>query len=580
MNKKLLTASVLIVLSYLVISCSSKKIEKADLIFHNGTIATLEDKMPMAEAIAIKGDTILAVGTNDEIESFKSDTTLVIDLKGKFVMPGFIESHAHFLGIGKSKMVLDLTEAHNWEEIVYLVASAAMRAAPGEWIIGRGWHQEKWDPEPNPNVEGYPIHNSLSAASPSNPVMLTHASGHAVFANAKAMQIAGIDNKTESPQGGKIVRDSLGDAIGVFEEEAELLIGRVYYEYKSGMNSEALLNEKLRAVELASEECLSKGITTLHDAGENFETIQMFKDLADRSKLGVRLYVMIYEDNQTIEDSVGKYKMVGYGDDHLTVRSIKKYIDGALGSRGAWLLNSYEDVPFNIVAGDTVDNVGLNTTPLSELRETARIAAENDLQMCTHAIGDKANREILNIYEKYVLKSGDKMRWRIEHAQHISDRDIPRFAKLNVIAAMQGVHCTSDAVFVKKRLGGYRAKENSYSWRKLIDAGAIICNGTDAPVEDVDPLRSFYSSITRKLDDGRAFYPEQAMTREEALRSYTINGAYAAFEENIKGSLKPGKLADIVVLSNNILESSADAILNTEVLYTIVGGKVLYQKGE
>lgn len=550
------------------VSCGSDK-PKADLIIINGEVATVDSTKPNAQAVAIKDGKILAVGSNNEITEHSSDSTEVLDAKGNFIMPGFIESHAHFHGVGKSKMILDLKATNNFDEVIAIVAEAAEGALPGEWITGRGWHQEKWDPVPIENVNGYPYHNQLSAASPRNPVYLTHASGHALIANAKAMELAGVTSETKSPAGGNIVKNSTGRLTGVFEENAENLILNVYQEYRDRMTADQLRRENIRAYELAAEECLSKGITTFHDAGSTFEEIDLLKNLVDSNKIPLRLYVMLGVSNSELKEKIKDYRMIGYGDNHLTVRAVKKYIDGALGSRGAWLMSPYAD--------DT-NNTGLNVTSLNELKETAEICMENDLQMCTHAIGDRGNREILNIYENYYEKSEkENLRWRVEHAQHLSNKDIPRFAQLGVIAAMQGVHCTSDAVFVRKRLGPYRAREGAYVWSKLIDEGTTISNGTDAPVEDVSPVASFYSSVTRMLDDGSVFYPEQAMTREEALRSYTINGAYAAFEEDIKGSITPGKLADITILSNNLLTCEDWELPNTKVLYTIVGGAVKYQ---
>lgn len=553
--------------------CSKKPENAADLVLVNGKIITVDELMPEAEAIAVKGDSIIAVGKNDEIEELIGEKTEVVDLKGAFAYPGFIESHAHFLGLGNAKQNLDLTQAKNWDEIIFQVAAAAEKAQPGEWILGRGWHQEKWDPVPEINVDGYPVHKILSEASKYNPVMLTHASGHAIFANEKAMELAGINNSTPDPGGGKIVRDSLGNAIGVFEETAEELIAVKLREYLSSRTEEMIKEEKLKIIKLAAEESLSKGITSFQDAGSSFKEIDLLKELVDKSELGIRLYVMIGESNENLKEKINEYKMIGYGNNFLTVRAIKKYMDGALGSRGAWLLEPYSDLP---------QHSGLNVTPINEIKETAQLAIENGFQLCTHAIGDRGNRETLNLYENAFSKIPDKkdLRWRIEHAQHISNKDIPRFAKLGVIAAMQAVHCTSDAVFVPKRLGDERSKEGAYPWRKLIDSGAIICNGTDAPVEDVNPLASFYAAATRKLSDGTEFYPEQKMTRMEALKSYTINGAFAAFEENIKGSLKKGKLADITVLSNNLLTCPDEEILNSKVLYTIVGGKIKYQSSE
>jgi predicted amidohydrolase YtcJ len=551
--------------------CGTDNTTFADLVILNGKIVTIDDGNPRVDALAVKDDKIMAVGTVEEINELISDETKVIDADGKFVMPGFIDSHAHFLGIGRARMQLDLKSANNWDEIVALVADEASRLKPGDWIKGRGWHQEKWNPIPRPNVEGYPLHTMLSQAVPFNPVMLTHASGHAVYANAKAMEIAGVDSSTEDPPGGKIVRDEEGNPIGVFEENAENLIYSHYNEYVKKLSDEELKQRQVRAYTLASEECLSKGITTLHDAGASYSDIDIMKELADSSNLGVRLYVMLGEGYDELVSKMSSYRIIGYGNNHVTVRSVKKYIDGALGSRGAWLLEPYIDLH---------DHTGQNVMALRNMKKYAELVIENDFQLCVHAIGDKGNREVLNIYEKVFKANPDRkdVRWRIEHAQHISETDIGRFAELKVIAAMQGIHCTSDAIFVMRRLGRERAEEGAYVWRKLIDSGALICNGTDAPVEDVDPVSSFYASVTRKLDDGTAFFPSQSMTRMEALKSYTINGAYAGFEENIKGSLEVGKLADIVILSQDLLTVDDENIKNTEVEMTLVGGKILYSK--
>jgi predicted amidohydrolase YtcJ len=321
---------------------------------------------------------------------------------------------------------------------------------------------------------------------------------------------------------------------------------------------------------LADQACLANGVTSFHDAWTSFETIEIYKQLSRDNKLGVRINAMIGEPNERLKQDISRYKIIGFGDHHLTVRSIKRLIDGALGSHGAWLLEPYNSLP---------TSVGLNTEPIEAMNVTARIAIENGLQLCTHAIGDRGNRETLDIYEEAFKQHPGKkdLRWRIEHAQHLHPDDIPRFGKLGVIASMQTIHCTSDGPWVIKRLGEKRAKEGAYVWRKLIDSGAVICNGTDVPVENINPIANFYAAVTRKMKDGNVFFGDQKMTREEALRSYTLNGAYASFEENIKGSLTPGKLADITVLSKDIMTIPEDEILSTEVLYTIVGGKVLYQ---
>jgi predicted amidohydrolase YtcJ len=322
-------------------------------------------------------------------------------------------------------------------------------------------------------------------------------------------------------------------------------------------------------VELAVQDCLSKGITSFYDAGQSFRTVDRYKRLADEGKLGLRLWVMVNEDNKSLAQNLAKYRMIDYGNKHLTVRSIKRLMDGALGSRTAWMLEPYADL---------ATSTGINTYKIEDLKETARLAMENGFQLGTHAIGDRANRETLNVYEEAFKAHPDKkdLRWRIEHAQHLNAADIPRFGALGVIAAMQAIHATSDAPYVLVRLGAKRAEEGAYVWQKLMKTGAIISNGTDVPVEDANPIACFYSAVSRKLKDGSVFYADQRMSREEALKSYTVNAAYSGFEENIKGSLTPGKLADITVLSKDIMTVPEDEIPSATVKYTIVGGKVMF----
>ncbi|HHF42638.1 MAG TPA: amidohydrolase [Candidatus Aminicenantes bacterium] len=548
-----------------------KKMEEADLAFINSQIVTMDEKTPEAAAVAVRDGVIIAVGSREEINHYISDRTEVIDLEGKTLIPGFIDSHAHFMGIGRSKLTLDLRSCRSWGEIVEKVKKAVAQARPGEWILGRGWHQEKWQATPQPNIDGLPFHHQLSAVSPDNPVFLTHASGHSAIANARAMELAGVTSKTPDPEGGEIVRDKRGQPIGVFRETAQGLISRAYARDQAKKSPEERIRELEKIALLAAEECVAKGVTCVHDPGVSFETIDLYKRLIDEGRLKIRLYVMINESNDRLAQRIDEYRLEGYGQYHLTVRAIKRFMDGALGAHGAWLLEPYTDLP---------TSTGFNTTPLETIRQTALLAIENDWQLCIHAIGDRANREVLNIYEEVFKTHPEKkdLRWRIEHAQHLHPEDIPRFAQLGVIASMQGIHCTSDGPWVTKRLGAKRAAEGAYVWRKLLDSGALICNGTDAPVEDVDPIKCFYASVTRRLDDGSFFYPDQAMTREEALRSYTLNGALASFQEKILGSITPGKLADFVVLSQNILTCPDDQILQTEVLMTFIGGKLVYKK--
>jgi predicted amidohydrolase YtcJ len=553
----------------LFFSCAKK--EPADLVLKNGKVVTVDESNPEAQALAIRGDTILAVGTDKQVEAFIGDATQVIDLGGKLAIPGFIDSHAHFTSIGRAKMQLNLMKVNNWDEVIAMVAEAVEDAQPREWILGRGWHQEKWDKVPEPNVDGLPYHHDLSKVSPDNPVWLSHASGHASYANAKAMELAGITKETPDPPGGEIVRGPDGNPIGVFRETAQGLVSRGMSHYMEERTPEQVDVERQKIIELAAKECLSKGITSFHDAGSSFSTIDLFKEFVEQDRLDIRLYVMVREDNEALKERLSEYKIIGLGNNHLTVRSIKRLIDGALGPHGAWLLEPYADLP---------SSTGLNTTAVEVIQETASIAIENGFQLCVHAIGDRANRETLNIFEEAFEAHPEKtdLRWRIEHSQHLHPDDISRFGQLGVIASMQGIHCTSDAPYVLKRLGEKRAEQGAYVWQKLMKTGAIICNGTDAPVEDVDPIPCYYATVTRKTKDGSLFFPDQRMSREEALRSYTINGAYASFQEDILGSLTPGKLADITILSKDIMTVPEDEILDTEVLYTIVGGKTVYKK--
>ncbi len=542
----------------------------ADLILTNARVITIDERRPVAEAVAVHNQRIMAVGSTAEMEELKNERTEVIDLNGATVVPGFIDSHAHFLGLGRSKMQLNLNGATDWAEIVQRTADAVQHTPGSQWIIGRGWHQEKWRKAPAKTVEGYPTHHALSTASPDHAVMLTHASGHALIANAKAMELAGVDAQTPDPEGGRILRLENGSPSGVFLENAEMLIRSAYRQWQKGRSPQEKEKEVQTALQKADQACLRNGITTLHDAGASFKEIDRIKRMVAQGRLNVRLWMMLQEDNRTLRDSIDLYGIEGFGKHHLTVGGIKRYMDGALGAHGAWLLSPYRDMP---------GSSGLNVTPLSELQETASIALEHGFQLCTHAIGDRANRETLNIYERVLKNSenGGDRRWRIEHAQHLHPADIPRFATLGVIASMQPIHCTSDAPWVIKRLGETRAQAGAYVWKNLIQSGAVICNGTDAPVEALDPIANFYAAVTRKTLAGETFYPEQAMSREQALRAYTINGAYAAFEEEIKGSITEGKLADFTVLSQNIMEVPAGKIKETNVLYTIIGGKVVYE---
>jgi predicted amidohydrolase YtcJ len=541
----------------------------ADLVLTNGRIVTVFDAMPEVQALAVRADRIVGTGTSADIRRFVGPATRVVDLQGQLAIPGFIEGHGHFTGVGAAELQLKLMQATSWEEIVSMVAAAVKGAKPGQWIYGRGWHQEKWTTRPNPAVEGFPTRASLDAVSPDNPVILTHASGHASFANSKALQLSGISRTTPDPPGGDLVRDASGAPTGLLRERASGLI-------RAGIGEPAATPEERvarsrRILELASREVVSKGITTFHDAGSSFADVDLMKTMVDEEKIGVRLWVVIRENNAALAKNLSRYRMVDYGRGHLTVRAIKHSIDGALGSRGAWLLEPYADKP---------DSSGLNTTPVDVIAATAALALEHGYQLCVHAIGDRANRETLDIFERAFKAHPARrdLRWRVEHAQHLSRSDIPRFGQLGVIASMQGVHCTSDAPYVPDRLGPTRAEEGAYVWQKLMKSGAVVINGTDAPVEDVDPIASYYATVSRKTAGGRVFFPDQRMSRMEALKSYTLDAAFAGFDEATRGSLEVGKYADVAVLSKDILSVPEDEIPSAQVTYTIVGGKILYRK--
>jgi hypothetical protein len=541
------------------------QVRPADLVLRGGKIVTLDEGTPEAEALAARGGAIVALGSAADVERFIGPSTRIIELDGQLAIPGFIEGHGHFTNIGNAKLGLELLETTSWEQILAMVAQAVETARPGQWIVGRGWHQEKWTSTPEQNVEGFPTHESLSRISPDNPVVLTHASGHASFVNARAMELSNITPETADPSGGEILKDASGNPIGLLRETASGLVRRGAGE-PDPTPAEVEARER-EVIRLADEEVISNGITSFQDAGSNFGTVNRIKRAIDEGWLNVRLWMMIRGGNA---ESLKANRVIGYGNDMLTVRAIKITADGALGSRGAWLLEPYSDSP-----GST----GLATTPVDEMEGRAQTAYEAGYQVCIHAIGDRANREVLDIYERLFERNGDgrDLRWRIEHAQHIDGADIPRFGELGVIAAMQGVHCTSDAPWVEPRLGPERAEDGAYAWQKLMQSGAVVTNGTDAPVEDVDPIASFYATVTRRAADGNVFYGAQAMSRLEALRSYTISNAYAAFEDDIKGTLSVGKLADVTVLTRDILTVPEDQIRDAAVAYTIIGGRVVYE---
>lgn len=560
-----------IILIFTFTTCK-EEIQNIELIIHNASIYTVDKDNLAAQAIAVSEGRIVYVGTSEEALKMKNPDTKVINARNNFVIPGFIEGHGHFSALGYSKINLNFLESKSWEEIIDSVEAKVKTVSTGKWIEGRGWHQEKWTKTPKRNIDGYPEHDSLSIISPNNPVILIHASGHSLFANKKAMEIAGVNIETPDPIGGRIVRNKSNEPIGVFEENAMDIIKNALQEYKKGLNKNELDLEWYKAIELAEKECLKNGITSFQDAGSKFDELIKYEELARKNNLDVRLWVMVRQSYDEMRTKLSQFKKIGLGNYFYTCNAIKSEVDGALGAFGAWLLKPYNDKP-----GFT----GQNTTDIYEVKNIADLAIQNGMQFCVHAIGDRANKTVLDIYEGVAGKHPDKkdLRWRIEHAQHLDPKDFKRFKAGGFIASIQGIHCTSDAPFVEKRLGHIRAKYGSYPWRSLINASVHIANGTDTPIEDINPIKNFYASVTRKrIDTKMAFYPEQRMTRREAIKSYTIDNAYAAKEESLKGTITVGKLADFVILSKNLLKCKEEDILKTEILFTVVNGKIKYFK--
>ncbi len=550
----------------LIYSCNDSHDIQQTTIITNAQFYCPEQNLNTLKAIEINDQKISKLHYDNQ---WKTAGGKVIDMQGHFVMPGFIEGHGHFHGLGTSLQSLNFLIDTSWQQIVQKVKERAQITAEDDWIYGRGWHQEKWSIAPTQSHDGYPTHTTLSQISEEYPVMLVHASGHSLFANERAMKYVGISKETPDPLGGKIIRDENGLPTGVFEENAMRVFYNAYQRHLAAKSQEVKDSIWLDAIQLAQQECLSKGITSFQDAGTKDFEISKYKDLAERGELELRLWVMLRERIENLKSDLSAYKMKDVGGGYFTCNAIKSELDGALGAHGAWLIEPYSDKP---------DFYGQNTTTIEDVEQIADIALQNKMQLCVHAIGDKANRETITVYDSKLKESKDN-RWRIEHAQHLHPDDIERMAKSDIIASMQAIHCVSDAPFVVKRLGEQRAREGAYAWRSLIDAGVKVINGTDAPVEDVDPLASFYASVTRKhpLYERESFFPEQSMSREEAIRSYTIDAAYAAFEETNKGSLEVGKYADFVVLDQNLLTCSDSEILSCNVIMTLVGGAVKYK---
>ncbi len=528
----------------------------ANLVLVGGRVLTLlePEPQPAPTAIGVRGDRIVFVGDDAQARLLAAQTgARVLELDGAVVVPGLCDGHAHLYGLGKALDTIDLVGAPSLEAAVARVVEAA-RAVPGDgWLEGRGWDQNRW-----PGRE-FPDRRSLDAVTPQRPVMLRRVDGHAAWVNGAALARAGITAATPDPAGGRIVRDAAGEPTGILVDNAVDLV--------AGVVPAPTPAERERRVRLAVAHCLERGLTGLHDAGADAATVAVCEKLAAAGELGLRLQVMLADDPATLDPWLARGPWTS-PDGMLAVRAVKLYADGALGSRGALLLRDYDDDP---------GNRGLAVTSVASLEETARRAGRAGFQVCTHAIGDAANREVLDLYARLAVELDLRdARWRIEHAQLLDPADLPRFARLGVIASMQPVHCTSDLDWVSTRVGEERAR-GAYAWRALLDSGARLCWGTDAPVEAVDPLPGLYAARTRTRADGTpvgGWRPEQTVSPREALVLYTAGPAWAAFREHELGVLAPGYLADLTVLSGDPLAASSAALLCLRPLLTIVAGRV------
>ena len=530
---------------------------RPDLVIVNARIYTVDNARPMASALAVRDGRIVFVGSDAEARVLARNTTRVVDLRGRIVIPGMVDAHAHLLGLATSLRNVLLAGSSSYDEVIRRVTERTRATKPGEWVQGRGWDQNIW-PDKN-----FPTHEPLSRATPNNPVVLGRVDGHAILANAMAMRLAGITSATKDPEGGKIVRLPNGDPSGVFVDNATGLVSS-----KIPSASDATLRDAtLAAIAHANR----WGLTGIHDAGEPRRAIEIFESLARQGRFNLRNYVMVSDNAGDIRHYTSRGPRNGLYGGRIWVRAIKAYADGAMGSRGAALLAAYSDDP---------GNVGLLVSQPAHLQQIAELGLRTGFQVSIHAIGDRGNRVALDAFAA-ALRAVPRAdhRFRIEHAQLISPPDIPRFSQLGVIPSMQGSHQTSDMRWAETRVGPQRIR-GAYAWRALLNTGVVIPNGSDFPVEHVNPLISFHAAVTRQDATNwpaGGWYPDQVMTRDEALRSMTIWPAYAAFQEKEMGSLTPGKYADFVVLDRDIMQVAPTEILGTRVLATYLGGKIVYE---
>jgi len=541
--------------------CASRRAgEPADLIVFNGKVVTMNPEKPEAQAVAVRGGTIAAVGTDAEVLALAGDATRRLDARGGMVLPGLIDAHGHIASLGEQIANLDLRGVDSVAEIARRVRERAAGLQPGEWVTGGGWDQNLWP------GEQFPDHRPLTQASPDRPVWLSRIDGHAMWANRKAMQLAGITRNTPDPVGGSIERDAKGEPTGIFIDNAADLVGKVVPPAS---------RERLKSwITLALQRCAQAGLTEVHDAGVSAEQVAAFKELADAGQLPLRVYLMWsgmgMGSAEALDKALAEPPLINYKD-RVTLRSVKLMIDGAMGSRGAVFFADYDD---------DKGNRGLFVMDPKAIEEYTHVALKRGYQVNTHAIGDRGIRLTLDAYEKALAANpSPDPRPRIEHLQCIAKDDVPRLKSLGVIASMQPSHATSDMYWADERVGAERG-QGLYAWRWVIDSGAMIAAGSDFPVDPERPLVGIHSALTRqdlKHWPETGWHPDQKMTLDETLRAYTVNAAYAGYEEKVKGRLAPGYWADLTVLAKDLRAIPPPEIPDTGVAYTIVGGAIAHE---
>jgi len=564
-----------ILLSILLLSLgpATSRVDPADLVFINGNIYTVNDKQPHAEALAVKADRIIFVGSNSESKKYQGANTRVIDLHGATVVPGMTDAHYHFLGVGQREMNLNLEGITNLEDFLAKVKARVDQAKPGEWVTGRGWIETFWKPPV------FPTRWDLDKISPNNPVFLGRADGHGAVANSAALKLGNVTKETKDPFGGQVLRDKqTGEPTGMLLDNAQSFVARQIPAGTRGSDEQAAI--------LANDRSVMLGWTQVQDPGGSYEDVELYQKLYGEGKLKIRIYKAVYGPGPQAQRLLREGPIIEAFNNRLNVRAIKVVSDGALGSRGAALLEPYSDVPeIKTADGRMQRNVGFLRVKEEEMLPMLKEALQKGIQVETHAIGDYANRFVLDEYEKAltaVPKDQRKIaqpRWRIEHSQIVNPTDIPRFAKLGIIPSMQPSHAIGDLHFAPSRLGTERLK-GAYAWNSFIKTGVIVPGGSDAPVERGEPMIEFYAAVARKDIrgfSGEGWHPEEKVTREQALKMFTIWPAYVAFEENVRGSIEVGKLADLTVLSADIMKIPEMDILKTHCVMTVIGGEIVYE---